>query len=118
MPVTLEDVKTLISTTDLRTTLIGGARFPFIFNVTMTLANTEYSQQLPLETKKFLMKVRTEDSTFRVAWVPGLVAGSVSPFLTVLDGGIYSEDAVTLTNTIVYFACEDPGKVMEIVAWS
>lgn len=94
-----------------------GATTPHIYNITMTLANTEYSQALPNGTKKLIMKIRTEDGTFRVAWEAGRVATPVQPYLTVLDGGIYSEDAINLIGTTLYFASAVNTKVMEIVAW-
>ena len=54
---------------------------PTIYNVTMTNLDTEYSQQLSQYTKKYLIHTRDE-STFRLAFVTGIVAVPGSPFLT------------------------------------
>jgi len=38
--------------------MVNRAPVPYIYNVTMTDADTEYSQALPAQTKKFLVKCR------------------------------------------------------------
>jgi len=95
---------------------------PTIYNVTMTLANTEYNQQLPVKTMKILMHTRDE-SIWRLAFETGRVAASVAPFFTILANSRYYEDDVNLRPSnaawdgTVYFACPNAGTVMEILVW-
>ena len=98
------------------------ARVPTIYNVTMTVANTEYSQALPLHTKKYLIHTRDE-SLFRLAFVTGKVAGSTAPFFTVLASSRYYEDMINneypaASLLTLYFASPDAGKIIEIIAWT
>lgn len=89
---------------------------PFIYNVTMTNADTEYSQALPQGTKKFLVHTRDE-SAFRLAFVTGKVATPTAPYLTILANTSYYEDHVKLVGNTLYFASPDAGKIIEIVCW-
>ena len=97
-------------------------RTPEIYNVTMTLADTEYDQELPYRCLKFLMHTRDE-SEFRVAFETGVVAAPAGDYLTVLAGTRYYEDGVNNENTAgnlttLYFASDSAGKVMEILVWT
>jgi len=86
----------------------------------MTLADTEYSQQFPVDTLKVLAHTRDE-SSFRFAWETGRVATPTAPYFTVLTGGRYYEDDVNLradTHRTLYFASAYAGKVMEILVWT
>jgi len=89
---------------------------PVIYNVTMTIANTEYSQALPANSKKFL--IHCQDGTaFRLAYVTGKVAIPTAPYLSVKASSSYNEDHIKATPTI-YVACAQAAKVVEIVSWS
>ena len=95
---------------------------PTIYNVTMTVADTEYSQQLSRYTKKFLIHTRDE-STFILAFETGFVATPTEPYLTVLGATRYFEDGTYLRvanadwDGTLYFASPSAGKVIEIVEW-
>jgi len=95
---------------------------PTIYNVTMTVANTEYSQQLPVKTMKILMHTRDE-SIWRLAFETGHVAGSVAPFLTVLANTRYYSYEVNLRPTLtawdgtLYFATANAGRIVEVSYW-
>ena len=91
-------------------------RTPGIYNVTMTNANTEYSQALT-NCKKFIILMRENDTAFRIAFVTGKVATSTVPYFTVPEGSSYNEDNINFTGTI-YFACASAGKNIQIIAWS
>ena len=88
----------------------------------MTLADTQYSQQISQYTKKFMIHTRDE-SSFRLAFVTGLVATSVAPFVTVPSGCRYDEPdtflrvATTDWNGTLYFASAEALKVIEIIEW-
>lgn len=93
---------------------------PIIYNVTMTLADTEYSQQLPIDTLKVLVHTRDE-SSFRFAWETGRVATPTVPYYTVLAGSRYYEDDINLRATAhrtIYFASDVTLKVIEILVWT
>jgi len=95
---------------------------PTVYNVTMTVADTEYSQQLSQYTKKFLVHTRDE-SVFRLAFETGYVATPTEPYLTIVGGARYWEDglflrvATTDWDGTLYFASDSAGKVIEIVEW-
>ncbi|MBS7627148.1 hypothetical protein KEJ51_09005 [Candidatus Bathyarchaeota archaeon] len=90
---------------------------PAIYNVTMTNANTEYSQALPSNCKKFLIHTR-DGTSFRLAFTSGKVAGPTEPYFTVPSGQAYYEDFIEPTSLTLYFACESAGKIVEIISWS
>jgi hypothetical protein len=58
---------------------------PTPYNVTLTNANTEYSQALPANCRKFEFQARTE-ATVRLAFVTGKVAASTAPYMTLKAG--------------------------------
>ena len=100
---------------------MDAARFPKIFNLTLTAANTEYNIELPENTRKFLAHTRDE-SIFRLAFESGKVAGSVAPFFTVLANCRYWEDLIQAIDVkekaiTLYFAGPNAGRIIELIAW-
>ena len=100
---------------------MDAARYPKIFNLTLTVANTEYNIELPENTRKFLVHTRDE-SAFRLAFESGRVAGSVAPYFTVLANTRYWEDLIQAIDVkekaiILYFATALLGSVIELIAW-
>lgn len=89
---------------------------PTKYAVPMAAANIEYYQALPANTQKFSIHLR-DFSTFRLAYVSGLVAGAVDPYETVPAGAEKYEDQLYSTLTL-YFASPIAGKTAEIEAWS
>ena len=92
---------------------------PTDYNVTMTNADTEYSQLLPAGCKRFSMTVRDGVATdnFRTAFVTGKVATPTAPFEKLpCTIGIVEQD-VNFAAQTVYFACSAAGKIMQIRAW-
>jgi len=97
--------------------VVNRATVPSIYNVGMSEANVEYSQVMPIDTKKFLM--HTEDGTaFRMAFETGHVAGLSPPFFTVPVNTAYNEDFIEPSELSLFFAGICPGLTMEIVAWA
>jgi hypothetical protein len=90
---------------------------PVTYNVTMTLADTEYSQALPANTKKLMIAVR-DRTAFRLAFQANKVAAPTEPYLTLAAGETYYEDFIQPSSLTVYLASDSDGKVAEIVAWS
>ena len=88
-----------------------------IYNVTMTSADTEYSQALPANTKRFSLQCLTNFDV-RFAFVTGKVAAPTAPYALVRAGMNYYEENLNLAAVTVYVACADAAKVAEIVAWT
>lgn len=117
------DVKTSALPTDAATqttlaailaAILNRAATPVIYNVTMTLAATEYSQALPANAKKFLIKCRTAFDV-KLAFTSGQ---SGTTYLTIPAGMAYSEDLIQPTAITLYFQCATAAQVAEIIAWS
>lgn len=95
---------------------------PEILNVTMTDADTQYSQALPANCK--YVSIQTRDGTaVRIAFETGKVAASTAPFFTIRANSAYNvpesinpclTPGVALT---VYAACAEAGKILELVCW-
>ena len=96
------------------------AKKPTIINKTMTKANTEYKLALPARTKKFLLKMRTTDADFIMAFERGSIDGA-SPareYFTVHMGDVYYEDELDLEEIFhVFVACASAAKTIELIAW-
>jgi hypothetical protein len=97
--------------------LVQPSSTPAIYNVTMTNANTEYSQALPANCDKFTIKCQ-DGTAFRLAYVTGKVAAPTAPYRTIDANVVKSEDGLSLASTTLYFACASAGKIIEIEAWS
>jgi hypothetical protein len=89
---------------------------PIEYNVTLTLANTEYSQALPAGTRKVVFRCRSA-ADVRYAWVTGKVAGLTAPYQTLKTGAEYATDGINLTGRTLYLASASAGVVVEIEAW-
>lgn len=87
---------------------------PVIYNVTMTLANTEYSQALPSNTRKFLVRCRGAYA-IKVCFT---ASGSGTLYVSVPSGMTYWEDQINDAAITLYFQCATAAQVAELVAWS
>jgi len=92
---------------------------PTVYNVTCTNADTEYSQALPVNCRKFELQARTE-AILRFAFVTGKVATPVAPWLTLKAGDYYySPDMMqTASPSTLFVASPMAGTVVEILAWT
>ncbi len=108
------------ATEDKQDTLIAQqiSTTPVIYNVTMTNADTEYSQALPAGTKRFSAQIIEVDQPFRLAYVTGKVATPTSPWYTNQKAKEYYEDTLLLAAETLYFACSDAGNIVQIIAWT
>jgi hypothetical protein len=89
---------------------------PLITNIPVPLAATEQSFTFPLNTRKFLMKVRGGYATVRLSYVAGETATN---WLTMDVGCEYTEENGTnYGGKTVYFRLDKPSKVMEILTWA
>ena len=83
------------------------------YNVTIVLADTEYSQALPSSTRELRFRCRTLFDV-RFAWVTGKVATPTAPYLTLPAGCDYYSDKKDLTGKTLYLASSEAGVVVEI----
>ena len=91
-----------------------------IGNVTLTLADTEYSQALPAGTRYVSLQCRTAFDV-RFAFVTGKVATPTAPYATIKSGGSYSTPekvAVGPNSRTIFLASAQAGVVVEIVYWA
>lgn len=96
---------------------VAPGRTPVIHNVTLTGADTEYSQALPEGTKKFTLKERNV-KPFRFAFETGRVAGPTEPYVQVQELMAYWDDSLETEDVTLYFASTVAGRVIEIVVWT
>ena len=87
-----------------------------IYNLTLTDANTEYSQALPVNCQGFEFQARTE-ATIRFALETGKVATPTAPYMTLKAGdSYYSLDLNMSGAATLYCASATAGTVVEIMA--
>lgn len=94
--------------------MLNRATLVVIYNVTITNANSEYSQALPANTKKFLIKCRGSYD-IKVCFANGQ---SGTTYITVPGGMSYYEDVIQSSTLTLYFQCATAAQVAEIMAWS
>lgn len=92
---------------------------PTIYNVTLTVANTEYSQAMPYYCRGFEFQCRTEHD-IRFAFQTGYVATPTAPYMTLKAGDYYYSPDISqdTAQSTLYFASATAGAVVEIVSWS
>ena len=91
---------------------VGGVT-PTLYNVTLTNADTEYSQALA-SCKGIEFQARTAVD-IRFAFVTGKVATPTAPYMTLKSGQWYYFDG---SPTTLYLASATAGTVVEIILWS
>jgi hypothetical protein len=93
-----------------------GATTPTIANISVSLANTEYSYILPVGTKQFTVKDRAGDAKTRIAYIPG---ATTSTFKTVDMGCTYEiKEIASTTGLTVYFQSSKASRTIEIESWA
>lgn len=116
----------IFSNSDPVTSTIGGtvtatvsaleAATPTEYNITLTNANTEYSQALPANTRRLCFRCRT-GAVCRYAWVTGKVATPTANYQTLQAGAEYVLEGVKLATSTLYLASATAGAVIEMEAW-
>ena len=97
--------------------MIGDGYTPTTVNVSMPLANTEYSYTLPAGTRKFMVKLRSATSDLKLN-IGKTASLSGTTFVTVPAGGNYFEENVNSeVGTILYFQSPDALQTAEIMFW-
>ena len=92
---------------------------PTVYNVTLTNADTEYSQVLPANCRGFEFQCRTE-ATVRFAFVTGKVATPTAPYMTLKAGDYYCSFPINqaASPSTLYLASATAGVIAEIIAWT
>lgn len=101
-------------------TAIGAleATTPTEYNISLAVANTEYSQALPTGTRRLCFRCRGNSATVRYAWVTGKVAGPTANYQSLQPGSDYILDGVKLTSKTLYFASVSAGAIVEMETWA
>lgn len=86
---------------------------PKIYNVTCTLADTEYSLSLSADTKQFIIKARGQ-ATIKIAFVSG---DTDTLYVTIPPNAVYGESGVIFNGT-VYLQSNKPNQVVEVLEWT
>ncbi len=86
------------------------------YNLTLTVADTEYSQALTANTRELRFRCRTLYDV-RYSYSTGKVATPTAPWLTLPAGSDYHADNLNLTAKVIYFATDQAGVIMEIEEW-
>lgn len=88
---------------------------PKIYNLSMTSANTEYSQQLDANTVRFTVKLRNPGVDLQMAVVSG---ESNTVYVTIPAGTTWTEDIKSMaTGITLYFRAGTASQVAEIISW-
>ena len=85
-----------------------------IANVSVTLADTEYSYTLPDHTKKFTIKLRDIGAPLQICFVSG---NSNTTYMNIGNGKSYTEDHIKGKGNILYFRSTVADQVAEIISW-
>ena len=97
--------------------MLNPVETPTVYNVTLTGADTEYSQLLPSSTRDLRFRCRSLVDV-RFAFVTGKVATPTAPYLTLPAGCDYYSDDNDLSGKTIYFASDNAGAVVELEVWT
>ena len=92
---------------------------PTVYNVTLTSADTEYSQAMVANCRRFEFQCRTS-ADVRFAFVTGKVATPTAPYMTLKAGDSYDSGPNNqgASPSTLYLASADAGVIAEIVSWA
>jgi hypothetical protein len=94
---------------------LGGAvtTSPNIFNLSLPLANTEYSQSITNGAVKVTLRTRLI-SNLKLGFAVG---ESSTKFITIPGGSSYEIDMIKTNNLTLYVQSDRAGNVLEVVEW-
>lgn len=92
---------------------------PTIYNLELTLADTEYSQVLTASTKKFSVSIIDGQAgdNFRLAYVTGKVAGPTAPYHKYEHNVEFYQENIEASSLTLYLASSKAGVVAQIEEW-
>jgi len=85
-----------------------------VANVAMTNADQEYNYTFPVNTVKFLLKLRAQNAKFKYSWTVG---ESGTTYQTIPQNSPYKEDDLSVGGKLIYFQSDIASQVMEIVSY-
>lgn len=89
---------------------------PYIYNIDIVAANTQYALAIPVNTK--FIQVQCRDSTeLRVAFETGKVAGTTDIFTVKTDTSAQFADLKMAAGSL-YIGCGTTAKVAEVMLWT
>jgi hypothetical protein len=86
---------------------------PSIFNVSMPIANTEYSVSIPAFTKEFAMKTR-DGGLLQFAYI----SGDSGTYISVAAGTVFSKTNIYSSSTITIYFQSSKINTLELMTWS
>lgn len=94
------------------------ATAPTIYNVTLTLADTEYSQALAADSHMFDVQCRTNVDV-RFAFETGKVATPTAPYATLKGGAPFTSQWIPQSAgaPTLYLASSTAGTVVEVIVY-
>ena len=110
----LRDALESVGTDNLQVKEQGQANTTTIYNLTLTNADTEYSQALPANTKKYMIGCRTANA-MKLAFTSGQ---SGTTYFTIPANRYYWEDMIDTPSLTIYLQSPTAGVVAEIIAWT
>lgn len=96
----------VVGTSNLQTT-------PFLANLSMPIANTEYSYAIPANTTEFRFRARA-GSSIKFAYASG---GTSSTFYTLSRGASHEVKNINSVGITLYIQGDKTGEVLEITGW-
>lgn len=88
---------------------------PTIQNISVTSANSEFSYALPIDSKRFLVRVREGDTKVKLSFTSG---GTSSDFITISPGVVFSEVDVDASMVTLYLNANNAPRVIEVLSWA
>jgi len=90
---------------------------PLITGVSLTSSASVYTHVLPINTVRFLIRIRSGEASFKMSFALGGI-GSGS-FLTVNRGCVFTEENLMLASTLtLYMQSNKDNQVAEILSWT
>lgn len=88
---------------------------PSIQNVNVPTANTELSCTLPIDCKRFIIRVREGDTKVRLSFTSG---GTSTNYFTINPGIVFSEQDVAAGSITLYFNANQAPRTIEVLSWA
>jgi hypothetical protein len=92
---------------------------PTLYNVSLTDLDTEYSQALAANTKRFAVSIIDGQvgDNYRIAYVTGKVATPTAPYLKYEQNIEFSQSDIEVAALTIYIASSKAGVVAQIEQW-
>lgn len=93
---------------------IAGSTSTKIYNLSMPLASTEYSQLLSSDVLRITVKLRGM-ANLRVAFISGETSTN---YITIPAGCSWEETDLRLASSTIYFMADQASQTLEILEWT